>query len=360
MFSRLVRGRNTIAIFPHTVVLTVFQSAGRCSEFELYRGLSDINAHRPSSSLVSVVRCNLLAISSSWLVSEVWGKSMPSQITIVPVEAYRRRRSCPQCFCSFSQEQVKLEIMFISSGSVVECFSGIRHFSASSRRYSAFPHKSAPTRLLPPSGLPLRASQARRPPSRSCLTPRLNSAIFPASIPSPPLSLLSVASASAAMRGFSTTSISDAGSAGSNRAEHADYLILGGGPVGGSTAWQLAEKLLEAGSEKKIVLVHDPTKRGAHEDYSRLARLSFDSTSAEMEVSKKAIELLDVVDEVQSFNAGAPVIPMRPGRVGPGRADSWQAGGFRDRCVVEEPRAADVGRTLMLIRCPQFGLDVVV
>lgn len=93
----------------------------------------------------------------------------------------------------------------------------------------------------------------------------------------------------------------------------ADYAVLGGGPVGGSTAWQLAEKLLEAGEEKKVVMVHDPVRRGAYEDYSRLARLSFDSHSKEMDVSRKAIEMLDMVDEVQSYNSGAPVIPMRPG-----------------------------------------------
>jgi hypothetical protein len=70
---------------------------------------------------------------------------------------------------------------------------------------------------------------------------------------------------------------------------------------------------MEAGEEKKVVMVHDPVRRGAYEDYSRLARLSFDSHSKEMEVSRKAIEMLDMIDEVQSFNSGAPVIPMRPG-----------------------------------------------
>ena len=108
---------------------------------------------------------------------------------------------------------------------------------------------------------------------------------------------------------------------------HADYAIIGGGPVGGSAAWFLAEKLLEAGIEvgppgdspdadeerKRIVLVHDPKKRGAHEDYSRLARLSFDATEKELEVSRKALELLDMVEEVQSMNSGAPVIPLKPG-----------------------------------------------
>eukprot|EP00928_Gymnodinium_smaydae_P054540 TRINITY_DN38293_c0_g1_i1.p2 TRINITY_DN38293_c0_g1~~TRINITY_DN38293_c0_g1_i1.p2 ORF type:complete len:482 (+),score=134.78 TRINITY_DN38293_c0_g1_i1:65-1510(+) len=97
------------------------------------------------------------------------------------------------------------------------------------------------------------------------------------------------------------------------RAVHADYAILGGGPVGASTAWQLAEKLAERGEERKVVMVHDPTRKGAYEDYSRLARLSFDSNAAEMEVSRHALELLDLVDEVQSYNSGSPVIPMRPG-----------------------------------------------
>jgi len=93
----------------------------------------------------------------------------------------------------------------------------------------------------------------------------------------------------------------------------ADFAVLGGGPVGGSTAWQLAEKLMEEGEEKKIVLIHDPVRRGAYEDYSRLARMSFDSNAKEMAVSRRAIEMLDQIDEVQSFNSGPPVIPMRPG-----------------------------------------------
>lgn len=93
----------------------------------------------------------------------------------------------------------------------------------------------------------------------------------------------------------------------------ADFAVLGGGPVGASVAWQLAEKLCEQGDERKIVMVHDPKRPGAYEDYSRLARLSFDASKQENEVSQRAIELLDLVDEVQSFNSGAPVIPMRPG-----------------------------------------------
>jgi hypothetical protein len=56
-------------------------------------------------------------------------------------------------------------------------------------------------------------------------------------------------------------------------AEPADFVVIGAGPVGASTAWYLAED--EANADKRIVLVHDPTDRGAHEDWSRLARLSF-------------------------------------------------------------------------------------
>lgn len=94
---------------------------------------------------------------------------------------------------------------------------------------------------------------------------------------------------------------------------NADFAVLGGGPVGASVAWQLAEKLAEEGDERKVVMVHDPKRPGAYEDYSRLARLSFDSSMKEQEVSRRAIELLDLVDEVQSYNSGAPVVPMRPG-----------------------------------------------
>ena len=41
-----------------------------------------------------------------------------------------------------------------------------------------------------------------------------------------------------------------------------------------------------------------PTDGGAHEDWSRLARLSFDGPEEEMECSEHAIELLDLIEEV--------------------------------------------------------------
>ena len=94
-------------------------------------------------------------------------------------------------------------------------------------------------------------------------------------------------------------------------AEHADFVVVGAGPVGASTAWYLGED--EANEGKRIVLIHDPKDRGAHEDWSRLARLSFDGPPDEMELSKHAISLLDLVDEVRSYQSGAPVVPMRPG-----------------------------------------------
>ena len=93
-------------------------------------------------------------------------------------------------------------------------------------------------------------------------------------------------------------------------AEHKDYIIVGGGPVGASTAWFLSE---QAGEEQSVLLIHDPKNKGAHEDWSRLARLSFDGPRDEFDLSKHAIELLDLMDEVQSMNSGAPVVPIRPG-----------------------------------------------
>ena len=48
-----------------------------------------------------------------------------------------------------------------------------------------------------------------------------------------------------------------------------------------------------------VMLIHDPKNPGAHEDWSRLARLSFDGPEEEMELSRHAIELLDMVDEVR-------------------------------------------------------------
>lgn len=94
-------------------------------------------------------------------------------------------------------------------------------------------------------------------------------------------------------------------------ATEADFVVIGAGPVGASTAWYLGED--EANEGKRIVLVHDPTDRGAHEDWSRLARLSFDGPAEEMDLSRHAVSLLDLVDEVRSYQSGAPVVPIRPG-----------------------------------------------
>ena len=61
------------------------------------------------------------------------------------------------------------------------------------------------------------------------------------------------------------------------------------------------------------MLIHDPKNWGAHQDWSRLARLSFDGPAEELELSRHAVELLDLVDEVRSYQSGAPVVPVRPG-----------------------------------------------
>ena len=108
-------------------------------------------------------------------------------------------------------------------------------------------------------------------------------------------------------RGYSTTA---------NRRDEAvvptfkDYVIVGGGPVGASTAWFLTEN---GQADKEVVLVHDPKNKGAHEDWSRLARLSFDGPIQEMNLSRHAIELIDLMDEVRSMQSGAPIVPVRPG-----------------------------------------------
>lgn len=94
-----------------------------------------------------------------------------------------------------------------------------------------------------------------------------------------------------------------------------DAVVVGGGPVGASTAWFLAEHEAERedGEMKSIMLVHDPKDRGAHEDWSRLARLSFDGPRDEFDLSQHAISLLQMVDEVRRYNSGAPVVPITPG-----------------------------------------------
>jgi len=94
---------------------------------------------------------------------------------------------------------------------------------------------------------------------------------------------------------------------------HVDNIVLGGGPIGTATAWKLAEKIADQGVNQSVMLVHNPCNHGAHEDWSRLARLSFDGTQDELELSRHAVELLKLVDEVRSHHSGPPVIPMSPG-----------------------------------------------
>ena len=53
--------------------------------------------------------------------------------------------------------------------------------------------------------------------------------------------------------------------------------------------------------------------QGAHEDWSRLARLSFDGPKEEFELSQHAVGLVKLVDEVRSYQSGAPVVPITPG-----------------------------------------------
>mmetsp|Transcript_635 Transcript_635/g.844 ORF Transcript_635/g.844 Transcript_635/m.844 type:complete len:888 (+) Transcript_635:131-2794(+) len=90
-----------------------------------------------------------------------------------------------------------------------------------------------------------------------------------------------------------------------------DNIVIGGGPVGASAAWFLAEN--EKADGKSILMVHDPQNKGAHEDWSRLARLSFDGPWDEMVLSRHAVSLLDMADEIRSYSSGEPVVPLRPG-----------------------------------------------
>jgi homoserine O-acetyltransferase len=92
-----------------------------------------------------------------------------------------------------------------------------------------------------------------------------------------------------------------------------DHLVIGGGPVGTGTASALGEIEYEKDEPASVMLVHDPKNWGAHQDWSRLARLSFDGPEEELTLSRHAVELLDLVDEVRSYQSGAPVVPVRPG-----------------------------------------------
>lgn len=99
--------------------------------------------------------------------------------------------------------------------------------------------------------------------------------------------------------------------------ERRDHIIIGGGPVGSAAAMflteQQAEKEEDDPERESVLLLHDPKDRGAHEDWSRLARLSFDGPEEEFELSQHAIALLDLVDEVRANMSGAPCIPLKPG-----------------------------------------------
>jgi hypothetical protein len=61
------------------------------------------------------------------------------------------------------------------------------------------------------------------------------------------------------------------------------------------------------------MLVHDPKNHGAHEDWSRLASLSVDGPREELDWSRHAVELLELLDEVRPHKSGPPVIPLSPG-----------------------------------------------
>ena len=61
-----------------------------------------------------------------------------------------------------------------------------------------------------------------------------------------------------------------------------DHIVVGGGPVGTATASQLGERNFEVEDSESVLLIHDPKNPGAHEDWSRLARLSFDGPEEEV------------------------------------------------------------------------------
>jgi glycine/D-amino acid oxidase-like deaminating enzyme len=95
-----------------------------------------------------------------------------------------------------------------------------------------------------------------------------------------------------------------------------DRIVIGGGPVGAAAAMFLAEQEAEKGPNEatnSVLCLYDPRDRGAHEDWSRLARLSFDADQGEFELSKHALELLEMMDEVRANMSGAPVLPVKPG-----------------------------------------------
>lgn len=89
--------------------------------------------------------------------------------------------------------------------------------------------------------------------------------------------------------------------------------MVGGGPVGASAAWYLGEMECEKDEPGEVLMIYDPTEKGAHEDWSRLARLSFDGPKEEFDLSRHAVELLETVELVRSMQSGAPVIPIKPG-----------------------------------------------
>ena len=41
--------------------------------------------------------------------------------------------------------------------------------------------------------------------------------------------------------------------------------------------------------------------------------MSFDGPQEELDLSRHAVDLLDIVDEVRSYQSGAPIVPLRPG-----------------------------------------------
>ena len=113
-------------------------------------------------------------------------------------------------------------------------------------------------------------------------------------------------------------------------------------------------------------MVHDPKDAGAHEDWSRLARLSFDGPEDEMVCSQHAIELLDLIEEVRSMNTGAPVLPVKPGMLfvaSPGtnmaiaceRGESYGIEGYR-RVALDELDELFPGECAAFVCSPPSGV----
>ena len=88
-----------------------------------------------------------------------------------------------------------------------------------------------------------------------------------------------------------------------------DNIIIGGGPIGSSTAMFLSEE----NKNENTLLICDDKDRGSYEDWSKILRLSLDSNINEYNLSKHSYDIIQMLDEIRSTKPGHNIMSIQSG-----------------------------------------------